>query len=66
MLPSSPFLVIRAVMTLACCLTWHTGEQSGISGALLVLYCWVEERYDRSAAWWATAVLACVRSLFER
>jgi Gpi18-like mannosyltransferase len=60
-------LVIRGVMTLGL-----PFEVAGILvnnlaflGALIVLYYWVEERHSRSAARWATAVLAwCPLSLF--
>jgi len=60
-------LAIRGIMTLGL-----PFEVAGILinnlaflGALIVLYYWVEERHGRSAARWATAVLAwCPLSLF--
>ena len=60
-------LVVRAVMTLGLPFNGAGTLVNNLAflGALLVLYCWVEERYDRSAARWATAVLAwCPLSLF--
>lgn len=60
-------LVIRGVMTLG--LPFKVAgilvNNLAFLGALLVLYCWVEERHGKSAARWATAVLAwCPLSLF--
>lgn len=60
-------LVIRGVMTLG--LPFKVAgvlvNNLAFLGALLVLYYWVEEQHGRSAARWATAVLAwCPLSLF--
>jgi Gpi18-like mannosyltransferase len=60
-------LVVRGVMTLG--LPFEVAgtlvNSLAFLGALIVLYFWVEENHGRSAARWATAVLAwCPPSLF--
>jgi len=61
---SSPFLVIRAVMTLG--LLFNVAGNTGQSGMVRCSFCTVGSRSVMiAAAWWATAVLACVLSVWN-
>ncbi len=60
-------LVVRGVMSLGLPfeVAGTLASSFAFLGALIILYFWVEERYDRKAARWATAALAwCPLSFF--